>query len=161
MALIGDTSNLDTLMYAGEIVEPLAGSYTVTLPNGVVSSNIAGGMSKMQLQFINAPYYVNCTYRTFDYFEASMLEGFFLQHRGQKFIAYLIIEQSTPQPYIVQVMNDVEDAKNSAGGDISITYEVYPAIDRCFQKVVVEWGKCVGNPSRVWCDVNEGVKSLP
>lgn len=161
MALIGDTSNLDTLKYAGEIAEPLAGSYAVTLPNGVVTSTMSGGMSKMQLQFVNAPYYVTCTYRTFDYFEASFMEDFFLQHQGKKFIAYLVIEQSTPQPYIVQVMNDVEDVKNSAGGDISITYEVYPAIDRCFQKVVREWGQCVGNPAQIWCDVNEGVKLLP
>ena len=43
MALIGDTSELDTLLYGGKYMLPEAASYTMTTPWGVVSSDVSGG----------------------------------------------------------------------------------------------------------------------
>ena len=43
MALIGDTSELDTLLYGGKYMLPEAGSYTMTTSWGVVSSDVSGG----------------------------------------------------------------------------------------------------------------------
>ena len=55
MALIGDTSELDTLLYGGKYMLPEANSYTMTTPWGVVSSDVSGGFVRQQLQFFNSP----------------------------------------------------------------------------------------------------------
>lgn len=161
MALKGDTSNLDTFTHAGAPMLPLASSYNVTLPNGVAASSIAGGMSKMQLQFQNAPYYVSCTYRTMNYFDSAYIEGFFKRHLGQKFIAYLVLEGTSPEPYVVQVISEIETTKRADGGDTAITYEVMNATDRCYEQVIQDWGECVGNPTCVWADIAQGIRNLP
>ena len=63
MALIGDTSELDTLLYGGKYMLPEAASYTMTTPWGVVSSDVSGGFVRQQLQFFNSPAQVQVVYK--------------------------------------------------------------------------------------------------
>lgn len=163
MALIGDTTGLDEFVYAGKPILPEQDSYQLKIPGGVVRSDIAGGLPKSQLQFYNFPYEVTGQYRGLDGFKIAYIENFLDQHRGQKFIAYLLISSGDIEPFIVQYRGDPQVSKTGFNGSTSITFEVEPAIDRCYQKFILDWGACLsgGDITSIATNVNEAVKVWP
>ena len=92
MALIGDTSELDTLLYGGKYMLPEANSYTMTTPWGVVSSDVSGGFVRQQLQFFNSPAQVQVVYRCVTRARVDFLKAFIRLHEGLPFIAALAVD---------------------------------------------------------------------
>ena len=162
MALTGDTSELDVLMYGGEEKLPEQSSYTLTLQTGVISSSYAGGMDSQEIQFLDSPYNVSCTYEAMDGFEINYLNEFFNRNRGQKFIATLLVGGELEQ-FVVQRTNDAKPKMTGFNGSISVTYQVVPAVDRCWQQTIFDWGQCMRGPdiAAVWCGCNTGVELWP
>lgn len=161
MAVTGDVSDLDTLMFGGEPMLPERGSYSVKLQGGVVSSDFDAGLDKQDIQFLNSPYQVSCTYFALDGFKAAYVESFFNRQRGQKFIANLLIGTNDIEEFVVQLIGTPKMSQTGNNGEISVTYKVEPAIDRCWNDTLFYWGGCVDDPMSVWCYTKEGIELWP
>lgn len=160
MATVGDISDLDELLFGGNPFLPDAGSYSVSIQGGVISSTGQGGLSKQQLQFYNSPYSVKVSYSGTQ-FEMGYLENFFNKNRGQRFVAHLDIGGTGIEPFVVQVTNRPSVSKTGFTGSVSITYEVEPATDKCYQESMLELAVCIGDPTELFCYSNLGVKAWP
>lgn len=162
MALKGETSDLDRLQFGGKPILPEQQSYSVQTPDGTVVSSVAGGLPKSQLQYFNDPYIVSVKYTALDSFMSAYIENFFTLHRGQKFIATLLIAGTELEEFVVQYLGSVKVSKTGFNGSVSVDLIVEPAIDRCFQQVIDGWGSCVGSDTcLVWDYANKAIKALP
>lgn len=163
MALVGDTSDLDELLYGGSPVLPEQNSYSVTIPGGVVRSDLDGGLPKSQLQFFNKPYLASVTYVGLDGFKIAYLENFFERHRGQKFIANLLISSGEVEPFVVQFVGEPSFSKTGFNGSCQISYEVQPGIDRCYQQSILDLGQCLtgGQIVGIATNLHEALEAKP
>lgn len=162
MALVGTTDDLPVLEYGGKPILPEQQSYSVSTPDGTVVSDIPGGLPKTQLQYFNQPYEVSVTYQNLDGFKSAFMENFFARNQGQAFIATLLVSNTETEQFVVKYLGNSTHARTGFDGSMSINLVVEPAIDRCFQQVVLDWGSCVGSETcEVWNNTNEGVKNLP
>ncbi len=159
MALIGDTSDLDRFEFACEPILPEKDSYSISLPDGTVVSDLPGGMTKQQLQFFNQAYTVNVTYVGLDAFKIDFIEGFLLRNSGQKFIASLAISDSIIDEYVVQYFGSPNIAKTGFNGQVTLSLQVEPAIDVCFQQFIRDYGETVGNPTEIINDTDAAVRA--
>lgn len=162
MAITGDVSDLDEMLWNGEPYLPQRDSYSVELPSGVVGTSFGGGLDKLQLQFVNAPYYVSVTYTAYDGFQAAYLEYFLKKNRGQKFVAWLLISGVEPEQFVVQYTEDnPQISKTGYTASVTITLQVEPSVDRDFEDFIFTFGQQAGNPKE-WFDIaNIGVKLWP
>ena len=126
MALIGDTSELDTLLYGGKYMLPEAASYTMTTPWGVVSSDVSGGFVRQQLQFFNSPAQVQVVYRCVTKARVDFLKAFIRLHEGLPFIAALAVDTDTVEPYVVDIVGAPTWQENGFSGTCTLTYQVQP-----------------------------------
>ncbi|AUR97518.1 hypothetical protein NVP1240O_18 [Vibrio phage 1.240.O._10N.261.52.F8] len=162
MAVIGNVDDLDVFEYGGKPILPEKESYTVKLQNGLQVSDVSAGMSKQQIQFLNAPYYVNVTYVGLDSFKMAYIENFLNNNRGQKFVTTLLIGGTELDQFVVQQMDVANIKRTGFNGSLSITLEVEPAIDQCFMQFIMDYGQCMGSDTAgVFCYTNEGVKVWP
>lgn len=163
MALRGDTSDLDRLVYGGKPVLPERDSYSVRLRGGVVSSDISGGLTKQMVQFTNAPYSVSVNYKGLDQGKATWLSNFFDKRRGERFIATLLIGGTELEEFVVQQISDATFKTSGINGSISLTLQVEPAVDNCF----IDWADWAYQCSapQEWCQIfnntKEGVEVWP
>ena len=162
MALSGDTSDLERLVYGGKPILPEKQSYSVKTQDGTVISSVAGGLPKSQLQYFNQPYKVSVTYVSLDGFKAVYLEDFFNRHQGQAFIANLLIGNTETEEFVVKYLGSTNQSKTGFNGSMSIDLIVEPAIDRCFQQFIAEFAPCMGSDTAtIFCYANLGIKALP
>lgn len=161
MALSGFTDDLERFKYAGLPILPEKDSYSIGLPNGSVTSDLPGGLTKSQVQFFNMPYTVNVKYVALDAFKIDFIISFLTRHVGQKFIASLAIESSNIDEYVVQYVRDLSVKKTGFNGEISFTLQVDPVIDRCFEQMIADFGPCIGNPEPIFCYTDMAVRALP
>lgn len=160
--LVGDTSDLDRMMYGGKPVLPEQNSYSVKLPNGTVTSSYSAGLNSQQVQFLNAPYEVSCTYSSLSGMHSAYLQSFFDRHQAQKFIASMIINGTELDEFVVQRIGDVQVKKTGYSGSITVKYQVEPAVDRCWEQSLNDWAECAGDDTAaIWCYADMGVKAWP
>lgn len=162
MALSGDTSDLERLVYGGKPILPEQQSYSVQSPDGTIVSSVGGGMPKTAIQYFNQPYKVSVTYKSLDGFKALYLEDFFTRHQGQAFIAELLIGNTETEEFVVKYLGSTKQSKTGFNGSMSIDLIVEPAIDRCFQQFIAEFAPCMGSDTAtIFCYANLGIKALP
>jgi len=162
MALTGDTSDLERLIYGGKPILPEQQSYSVETPDGTVVSSVPGGLPKTSVQYFNQPYKVSVTYKSLDGFKALYLEDFFTRHQGQAFIANLLIGNTETEEFVVKYLGTSKHSKTGFNGSMSIDLIVEPSIDRCFQAFLAEYAPCMGSDTApVFCYANLGIKALP
>lgn len=162
MALIGDTSDLERLIYGGKPVLPEQQSYQTVTPDGTVVSSTPGGIPKTAIQYFNQPYSVSVTYVALDGFKSLYLEDFFARNQGQAFIANLLIGNTETEEFVVKYLGSSKHAKTGFNGSMSIDLVVEPAIDRCFQEFLAIYAPCMGSDTApVFCYANLGIKALP
>jgi len=159
--LTGDTSELDTLMYAGNLKLPERDSYSVTMPDGVTRSSLDGGLPKLQIQFLNQPYAVGCTYKMLSEFESAFMETFFKKNRYKRFIVYLLIGSTELEPFVVQLDSVPSVTKTGFSGSVTVTYQVYPAVDREYEQFIYDFGMLYENPVEMFDIFDIAVKSWP
>ena len=162
MALRGDTSDLERLVYGGKPILPEQQSYSVETQDGTVISSVPGGLPKTALQYFDQPYKTSVTYNSLDGFKALYLEDFFNRHQGQAFIANLLIGNTETEEFVVKYLGTSKHNKTGFNGSMSIDLIVEPAIDRCFQAFLAEYAPCMGSDTApVFCYANLGIKALP
>ncbi|AZU97857.1 hypothetical protein [Vibrio phage LP.2] len=163
MATTGDVSDLDELIYGGSPVLPEQNSYSVSIPGGVVRSDVDGGLPKSQLQFFNKPYTASVTYIGLDGFKIAYIENFFERNRGQKFIAYFLISSGEVEPFVCQFVGEPSFSKTGFNGSVQVSYEVQPGIDRCYQQSILALGQCLtgGQIVSIGTLLNEAIEAKP
>lgn len=163
MALKGDVTGLATFQYGGKPVLPQQDSYQVSLQGGIVSSSFSAGLDKQLIQFQNSPYEVSVTYFAMDQSESMFIEQFLNRNRGLKFIATLLIGNTELEEFVVQYIGTPQISKTGFSGSISLTLQVEPAIDQCFNDWVYENMQCLSGAE--WCQVfsntDGGLNSWP
>ena len=145
MALIGDASELDTLLYGGKYMLPEAASYTMTTPWGVVSSDVSGGFVRQQLQFFNSPAQVQVVYRCVTKARVDYLKAFIRLHEGLPFIAALAVDTDTVEPYIVDVVGAPTWQENGFSGTCTLTYQVQPTPNADYDEFLQWSGAALGD----------------
>jgi hypothetical protein len=159
----GDVSDLDVFEYGGKSILPEKDSYSLSLQGGVESSSLTAGLDKQLLQFMNAPFNVSVSYVGLDASKILYIEAFLNKNRGQKFVADLLIGNTEIEPFVVQYIGRPSINKTGFNGSVSLTLQVEPAIDRCFNNWVLENFKCVSGAD--WCEIfnntEEGVEIWP
>lgn len=163
MALKGYTSDLERFVYAGKPVLPERDSYQVTLQGGVVSSSVAGGLAKQQVQFTNSPYSVSVNYKGLDEAKTIWMSNFINRHRGKPFIATLLIGGTELDEFVVRIMGNPSLKTTGFNGSIKLTLQVEPAVDHCFINWAHEAYMCLS--AQDWCKVfnytKQGIESWP
>ena len=147
MALIGDTSELDTLLYGGKYMLPEAASYTMTTPWGVVSSDVSGGFVRQQLQFFNSPAQVQVVYRCVTKPRVDFLKSFIRLHEGLPFIAALAVDTDEVEPYVVDVVGAPTWQENGFSGTCTLTYQVQPTPNADYDEFLQWSGSALGDDS--------------
>ena len=145
MALIGDTSELDTLLYGGKYMLPEANSYTMTTPWGVVSSDVSGGFVRQQLQFFNSPAQVQVVYRCVTKTRVDFLKSFIRLHEGMPFIAALAVDTDTVEPYVVDIVGAPTWQENGFSGTCTLTYQVQPTPNADYDEFLQWTGAAFGD----------------
>ena len=145
MALIGDTSELDTLLYGGKYMLPEANSYTMTTPWGVVSSDVSGGFVRQQLQFFNSPAQVQVVYRCVTKARVDFLKSFIRLHEGLSFIAALAVDTDTVEPYVVDIVGAPTWQENGFSGTCTLTYQVQPTPNADYDEFLQWTGATLGD----------------
>lgn len=147
MALIGDTSELDTLLYGGKYMLPEAASYTMTTPWGVVSSDVSGGFVRQQLQFFNSPAQVHVVYRCVTKARVDFLKAFIRRHEGLPFIAALAVDTDEVEPYVVDIVGAPTWQENGFSGTCTLTYQVQPTPKADYDEFLQWAGATLGDDS--------------
>lgn len=162
MALVGFTDDLERFQYGGRMKLPEQSSYQLTTQDGTVVSSVAGGLPKSQVQYFSQPYGVDVNYRAMDAFEAAYISSFLNRHNGQKFIAELLIGNTETEEFVVMYTGNTKGSLTGFSGNFPVSLIVEPAVDRCFEQVILDWGSCLGGDTcEVWNLTNEAIKELP
>lgn len=163
MAIVGDVTGLSELIYGGSPVLPEKNSYSVKIPGGVIRSDLDGGLPKSQLQFFNKSYTCSVNYVALDGFKIAYLENFFERNRGQKFLAYFLISSGAVEPFVCQFVGEPSFSKTGFNGSASVSYEVEPGIDRCYQAAMLDLGSCLTGGQIVYTKntLREAIEAKP
>jgi hypothetical protein len=127
----------------------------------VTRSDLDGGLPKLQIQFLNQPYTVGATYQMLSEFESAFMETFFKKNRYKRFIVYLLIGGTELEPFVVQLDSVPSVTKTGFSGSVTVTYQVYPAVDREFEDFVYNFGMIYENPQEMFDIFNSAVKAWP
>lgn len=162
MALIGDTSDLNTFAYGGKPLLPDRDSYQLTAPNGVVQSNIAGGLTKLGLQYFNSPAMVSVTYALESLSKIAFVKSFLRNNQGGKFITHLAVDNGAVEPYVVQYLGSPNIQETGFNGFLRLNLEVQPSFDPCYDKFLNDYLACLGDGACEFFDlVTAGVEGKP
>ena len=161
MAIIGDATDLDTFAYGGANLLPDRDSYQLATPNGVVASNIAGGLTKLGLQYFNSPANLTVTYFMESVAKINYVKAFLRQNNGEKFIASLAVDYGTVEEYVVQYLGTPQISETGFNGTLRLSLEVQPSFDACMDQFSVDFA-CMGNDiCEIFNLVDEGIKAKP
>lgn len=148
MAVKGDVSDLDVLVYGGKPIVPQVaiGGYSFNRRNGTVPSDVAGGATRQRKKYYGMPYQAGVTFYAETPSELDFLLAFMRRNEGKYFICHLIAERPIVEPYVVQVLgdwtfNDV-DSKDST---MAVQLEIISARDDCMDEFLYTVGTCWGN----------------
>lgn len=162
MAVIGDTSDLDEFIYGGRPILPEKDSYSESILGGVVASDSAGGSVKQQLQYVGGAATRKVTYILLSGFKSDYVSKFLTKNRGQKFIAYLLGDSGI-EPFVVQYLDENPSvSKTGFNGSVSLTLQVEPANDRCYDEWLLWNLACYGDElGCVMKNTGDAIKVLP
>lgn len=146
---------LPQLMFGGEMVLPERDSYSYNPPWGVVKSNIAGTLSRMQRATFGGPALVSCNIQLHslamlqwwdDFYNYTIAEG------SKRFLMRLFINGFI-QDHVVQIINQPQSTVVGWKGSVELQLEAVPIIDRCAMASRLLITQCQGDYSA--CYLND------
>lgn len=146
MALKGDASDLDTLAFGGKPLVPLVSGFSKHRRSGVIQSSVPGGMTRQRLKYYNNPHVAEATFYLETGAQQDFIQMFFNRNEGKKFICHLAADNSTVEPYVVQVIGDWKLPYNSSqDAQLSVTLEIVPSRSFCYDEFIYDMGQCLGD----------------
>lgn len=158
MALKGDTTGLDTLLWGGEPWIPLLSGFSGSRRTGVRQSTFEGGKTRQRKKFYNQPRVKEATF----YAESQAQQDYFMsfseRNEGKPFICHLHGSRPIVEPCVVQVISDwEEDLTSSIDGEFTVTLEITHVRDQCLDDFLFPMYQCVGDD--IYC-VLSGIVEL-
>lgn len=148
MAIKGDVSDLDTLMYGGEPIVPQVaiGGYSYRLKSGVVMNDTTGGATRQRTKFFGMPYRANASF----YAETALMQDYILsfmrRNQGKKFICHTRADRPIVEPYVVQVIDDWEfQDVNFKDCVLTVELEIVSVRDDCLDEFIYNTYSCWGD----------------
>lgn len=132
MATKGDISDLEVLKFGGKPIVPQVaqGGFERTRNSGVVFSNTGGGASRQRKKYFNNTHIAEVTFYLETAQQQDYMELFTVMNEGKKFICYLSADRPVVEPYVVQIISDVNFSDTNAKDSlVSMTLEIFPARD--------------------------------
>lgn len=133
MATKGDISGLDVLMFGGEPMIPQVaqGDFSRYKQSGVVRSDTSGGASRQRRKYFGTTHIVEVTFYLETQAEQDFFEMFVERNQGKRFICHLSADRPIVEPYVVQIISEVNyPNSNAKDGIASMTMEIYSVRDR-------------------------------
>ena len=163
MALVGDTSDLDTLMYGGYPMLPERDSYSFTDSFGVEQTDISGGFVRQSLLYFNAPYQVDVKYNLVTAQRYNYLKMFIDAHKAIPFIAYMCLDSIEVEPYVVDIIDAPEWETTGFSGTCKLSLQVQPSPDYDYRDFVLNFAPEYGDYFAEFADlINQTVnQDLP
>lgn len=149
------TDDLPRLMYGGEMVLPERDSYSYNPPWGVVKSDIAGTLSRLQRASFGGPANVSCSVQLYspamlqwwdDFYNYTIAEG------SKRFLMRLFVN-GLIQDHVCQIVNQVQSDVVGWKGTVQLQLEAIPVIDRCAMASRIIITQCQGD--RALCYLHE------
>lgn len=153
MALIGDTSDLDTLMYGGKPLLPERDLYSFTDSFGVEQTDISGGFIRQSLLYFNSPYSVSVEYQLVTAARYNYMKAFLNVHKGIPFIAYMCLDSIEIEPYVVDIIDAPEWESTGFSGVCKLSLQVQPSPDYDYQEFTVWSSGEFGDDLQTYADL--------
>ena len=132
MATKGDISGLDVLQLGGKPIVPQVaiGGFERTRKSGVVYSDTSGGASRQRKKYFGTNHIADVTFYLETAQEQDFMELFVIRNEGKKFICHLSADRPIVEPYVVQMVSDVNFADvNAKDANATVTLEIFTARD--------------------------------
>lgn len=133
MATKGDISGLDVLIFGGEPMIPQVaiGGFSRYKKSGVVRSDASGGASRQRRKYFGTTHIADVTFYLENQAEQDFFEMFIERNQGKRFICHLQADRPIVEPYVVQVISEVNFSEVTAiHSTASMTMEIYSVRDR-------------------------------
>ncbi len=149
------SDELPRLMYGAEMVLPERDSYSYIAPWGVVKSDVAGTLSRLQRASFGGPAVVSCTVQLAtpamlqwwdDFYNFTIAEG------SKRFLMRLFVN-GVIQDHVVQIVSQAQSNVVGWKGSVQLQLEAVPIIDRCAMASRLLITQCQGNNSA--CYLND------
>jgi hypothetical protein len=149
------SEELPQLMFGGQMVLPERDSYTYNAPWGVVKSDVAGTLSRLQRATFGGPATVSCVVQLAtpamlqwwdDFYNFTIAEG------SKRFLMRLFVN-GLIQDHVVQIVNTTQSNVVGWKGSVQLQLEAVPIIDRCAMASRLLITQCQGDNSA--CYLND------
>lgn len=133
MAINGDATGLETLMFGGKPIVPQVaqGGFSRVKQQGVIVSNVAGGASRIRRKYHGGVHVANVTFYLETAQHQDFMELFLERNAGKRFICHLAADRPIVEPYVVQIISDSTFSDvTAADATVSMTLEIFSARDR-------------------------------
>lgn len=133
MATKGDISGLDVLIFGGEPMIPQVaiGGFSRYKKSGVVRSDASGGASRQRRKYFGTTHIADVTFYLETPVEQDYFELFIERNQGKRFICHLQADRPIVEPYVVQVVSEVNFSEVTAkDSTVSMTMEIYSVRDK-------------------------------
>lgn len=146
MAIKGDVTGLDELIYQGEPMIPLVSDFSGARRSGVIQSDMNGGRTRQRKKFYNNPLVKSVSF----YLETTQQQDFFalfaLRNEGKPFICHLRGSRPIVEPHVVQVISDWEETLATAvDGVYEMQMEIIDVRDECLDEFLFPMYQCSGD----------------
>lgn len=133
MATKGDLTGLDTLIFGGEPMIPsvAVGGFSRYKKSGVIRSDTTGGASRQRRRYFGTTHIAEVTFYLETPAHQDFFELFVERNQGKRFICHLQADRPIVEPYVVQVISEVNFSEVDAiSSQASMTMEIYSVRDR-------------------------------
>lgn len=141
MATKGDITGLPVLMFGGKPLVPQVaiGGFSRHRQSGIVVSNAAGGAGRVRKKYHGGTHMAEVTFYLETPQQQDYLELFFSRNEGTRFICHLAADRPIVEPYVVQVVSDVNYSDVNAKDSVaSMTMEIFSARDADLDEFLIE-----------------------
>lgn len=165
MATKGDISDLDVLQFGGKPMIPQVaqGGFSRTRKSGVVRTDSAGGASRQRKKYFGTTHIAEVTFYLETAQQQDYMELFSVENEGKKFICHLSADRPLVEPYVVQIISDINFSEtNAKDGIATMTLEIFPARDQVLDDWLYNYYQILGSDlSGYLLGFGEIVKAMP
>lgn len=164
MATKGDITGLPVLMFGGKPMVPQVaiGGFTRYRKSGVVNSDASGGATRQRKKYFGGTHVAEVTFYLETAQQQDYLELFFNRNEGRRFVCHLAADRPIVEPYIVQVISEVNYSEVTAQDAVaSMTMEIFSARDADLDQFLADTYPLIGDLYEVLTGFHPIVEAMP
>lgn len=146
MAIKGDVTGLDVLMFGQKPLVPLNSGFSRTRDSGVARSSSPGGASRLRKKYYGTTHLVNATFYLDSPAKQDFIQRFINRNEGKRFICHLAADRPIVEPYVVQAVSEwSHDDVSAIYGNVTVQLEVYSTSEPCLDEWFYNMYQCYGD----------------